>query len=116
MSQANSWEMTDEFWQRVEPLEPLRQRRADRAYVRHSGAGRKSKGARLVFKAIVFVLRTGCQWKALPAERFGSVSAIHARFMQWENPASSKPCGKPGWPSMTACRVPPESGRASMAP
>jgi len=34
--------------------------------------------------AIVYVLRTGCQWKALPAERFGSASAVHARFMQWE--------------------------------
>ena len=49
-----------------------------------AGAGRKPKGARLVFDAIVFVQRTGCQSKALPAERFGSASAIHARFMQWE--------------------------------
>ena len=61
MSRANSWEVTDEFWQRVEPLVPLRQRPADKAYVRQSGAGRKPKGARLVFEAIVFVLRTGCQ-------------------------------------------------------
>ena len=30
------------------------------------------------------MLRTGCQWKALPAERYGSASAIHARFLQWE--------------------------------
>jgi len=37
-----------------------------------------------VFEAIVFVLRTGCQWKALPAERFGSASAIHKRFLEWE--------------------------------
>ena len=84
MSRANSLEVTDEFWQRVEPLVPLRQRPAGRTYVHQSGAGRKPKGARLVFEAIVFVLRTGCQWKALPAERFGSASAIHARFMQWE--------------------------------
>jgi transposase len=32
----------------------------------------------------VYVLRTGCQWKALPAERFGSASAIHKRFLEWE--------------------------------
>lgn len=32
----------------------------------------------------MFVLRTGCQWKALPAERFGSASAVHARFLEWE--------------------------------
>jgi len=30
MTQANSWEVTDEFWQRVEPLVPLRQRPVDR--------------------------------------------------------------------------------------
>jgi transposase len=38
----------------------------------------------LVFKGIVFVLRTGCQWKALPAERYGSASAVYARFLEWE--------------------------------
>jgi transposase len=32
----------------------------------------------------VYVLRTGCQWKALPAERFGSASAVHERFLEWE--------------------------------
>jgi transposase len=29
------------------------------------------------------VLRTGCQWKALPKERFGSPSSIHAYFQRW---------------------------------
>ena len=33
---------------------------------------------------MVYVLRTGCQWKALPKERFGSASAIHKRFLEWE--------------------------------
>ena len=37
---------------------------------------------RRVFAAIVYVLRTGCQWKALPKE-FGSASAIHLHFQQW---------------------------------
>jgi transposase len=46
--------------------------------------GRKPKDARLVFEAIVYVLRTGCQWKALPAERFGSASAIHTRDLGWQ--------------------------------
>ena len=31
----------------------------------------------------MYVLRTGCQWKALPSERFGSASAIHQKFMLW---------------------------------
>lgn len=52
--------------------------------MRRPGAGRPPKPARLVFEAIVYVLRTGCQWKALPKERFGSASAIHKRFLEWE--------------------------------
>ena len=38
--------------------------------------------ARQVFSAIVYVLRTGCLWKALPKE-LGSASAIHLHFQQW---------------------------------
>ncbi len=39
--------------------------------------------ARQIFSTIVYVLRTGCQWKALPRE-FGSASAIHAHFQGWQ--------------------------------
>ncbi len=84
MSKAKSWEVTDEFWKRVEPLVPTRVRAADKPYQRKVGGGRKQKDARLVFEAIVYVLRTGCQWKALPFERFGSASAIHKRYLEWE--------------------------------
>ena len=31
---------------------------------------------------ILYVLRTGCQWKMLPKE-FGSGSTCHRRFQQW---------------------------------
>ncbi|ENZ95379.1 transposase [Xanthomonas fragariae LMG 25863] len=37
-----------------------------------------------MLEAIVYGLRTGCQWKALPKDRFGSASAIHKRFLEWE--------------------------------
>ena len=76
--------MTDEFWRRVEPLVPVRERSAEKEYLRKPGAGRKPKPPRLIFEAIVYVLRTGCQWKALPSERFGSASSVHARFLDWE--------------------------------
>ncbi|MCX7741847.1 MAG: IS5 family transposase [Tepidimonas sp.] len=76
--------MTDQYWQRVEPLIPQRQRVPGKQYRRRPGAGRPAKPARLVFEAIVHVLRTGCQWKALPRERYGCASAIHKRFPQWE--------------------------------
>ena len=85
MGKPTSWEVTDDFWMRVEPLVPVRQRPADRTYLRNAGGGRPPKSARLVFEAVVYVLRTGCQWRALPFERFGSCSAIHARFLEWES-------------------------------
>lgn len=84
MGKAKSWEVTDEFWKRVEPLVPVRARATDKTYQRKAGGGRKQKDARVVFEAIVYVLRTGCQWKALPFERFGSASAIHKRYLEWE--------------------------------
>jgi transposase len=83
-SRLASWEVSDEFWSRVEPLlPPAPERDQTQQYARAAGAGRKRKEPRLVFEAIVYVLRTGCQWKALPAERFGSASAIHKRFLEW---------------------------------
>lgn len=101
MAKVKSWEVSDEFWSRVEPLIPVRQRAAEQIYVRKSGGGRKPKALRLVFEGIVFVLRTGCQWKALPAERYGSASAIHARFWSGRKQAFLKPCGNWGWRNMT---------------
>ncbi len=35
-----------------------------------------------VLCGILFRLRTGCQWRALPP-RFGSVPTVHRRFQQW---------------------------------
>ena len=113
---VDSWTVTDQFWQRVEPLIPKRQRPTGKRYQRKPGAGRPPKPARLVFEAIVYVLRTGCQWKALPAERFGSASAIHKRFLDWGLLASLKRCGEPAWPSTTRWPALPGAGRASMAP
>lgn len=51
-----SWGVTDEFWKRVEPLLPAKQREQGRHYVRKPGGGRKPKDPRLVFEAIVYVL------------------------------------------------------------
>ena len=81
-----SWVVSDDFWARVEPLVPPRAvvMREASTRQRKPGAGRPPKPARQVFEAVVYVLRTGCQWKALPKERFGSASAVHKRFLEWE--------------------------------
>jgi transposase len=93
--------VTDEFWQRVEPPIPEEGPLPNKTYLRKTGAGRPPKPAREVFEAIVYVLRTGCQWKALPEERFGSVSAIHKRFLEWERAGLFESLWKFGLAEMT---------------
>jgi len=38
---------------------------------------------RQVMEGILFVLRTGCQWKALDATKICSGSTAHRRFQEW---------------------------------
>jgi len=83
MAQIKSWTVSDGLWSKIEPLVPVRKRPRGRTYQRQPGAGRKPMPARQVFSAIVYVLRTGCQWKALPKE-YGSASAVHAHFQRWQ--------------------------------
>ncbi len=44
--------------------------------------GRPIVPYRKVIDGIMFVLRTGCQWKMLPKE-YGSGSTCHRRFQEW---------------------------------
>ena len=83
MAKIRSWEVSEGFWKRVEPLVPKREREPGKVFRRKAGGGRKRMPERRVFEGIVFVLRTGCQWKSLPKERFGSASSIHKYFRQW---------------------------------
>jgi transposase len=82
MPQIKSWEISDEFWAKIEPLVPVPSRPKERVYKRKSGGGRKPLAARQVFSAIIYVLRTGCQWNAIP-EKFGSSSSVHKYFLIW---------------------------------
>lgn len=71
---ARAWRMPDEMWQRIEPLVPK--------WRRHPRGGRPWIDNRKIGDGIFYVLRTGCQWKAVPRE-FGSGSTLHRRFQQW---------------------------------
>ena len=73
-SPAAEWLMPNELWKVIEPLlgpskEP------------HSN-GRPPAPYRRTMDAIFYVLRTGCQWKALPRS-LGSGSTAHAYFQKW---------------------------------
>lgn len=84
MSQIKSWTVSNELWDKIAPMLPEHgARESGRVYQRKPGGGRKPLPDRKVFEAIIYVLRTGIQWKALPRD-FGSSSAVHLRFQQWE--------------------------------
>jgi len=84
MPKIKSWEVSDSFWNVVEPLIPPPVRDPNKAYKRKVGGGRKPIPSRRIFEAIMYVLRTGCQWQALLKERFGSPSAIYTHFARWQ--------------------------------
>ena len=65
----------------MEPLIPKVKRDKTKEYQRQKGGGRKPMESRQIFEAIVYVLRTGIQWKALPKE-YDSSSSIHRYFQR----------------------------------
>jgi transposase len=62
------------LWERMQRLLPK--------YQSSRHGGRPRLPLRKVVAGILYVLRTGCQWKAMPRE-FGSGSAVHAYFQEW---------------------------------
>jgi transposase len=71
------WLVSDELWARVEPLLPVRQRRA-------RNAGRFPLDDRGCLQGILFVLHTGIQWEWLPQELgFGSGMTCWRRLRDW---------------------------------
>ena len=69
------WRVPEDAWVEVRKLLP-----PEKAL--HT-PGRPVVPFRQVFDGILYVLRTGCQWKAVPKE-FGSGSTVHLRFQEWE--------------------------------
>jgi putative transposase len=75
MARTRPWEVSDALWERVAPLLPP-------ASPRPKG-GRPRIPDRPIFAALVYLLRTGSQWNALPPE-FPASSTVHDRFQEWE--------------------------------
>ena len=70
------WEVPDDLWIEIEPLiEELDPPKA---------TGRKRADARKMLDAIIFRMRSGCQWNRLP-KCLGDDSTIHRTFQRWES-------------------------------
>ena len=78
-----SWELSDSFWERIEPLLPKpKSRLRGRGMRRRNVGGRPPADRRQVMAGILYVLRTGCQWNAAPRE-YGSGKTLHKYFQRW---------------------------------
>lgn len=68
------WRVSDELWVQIAPVlaevDPPKRR------------GRPRIDPRAALNAILFRLRSGCQWNQLP-ERFPDDSSVHRAFQRW---------------------------------
>ena len=76
-SPAPDWRIPDDLWEAIEWILP------EHKNTHRFGGGRARKPDRVCMDAIFYVLRTGCQWKALDATIFCPGSTAHDRFQEW---------------------------------
>jgi putative transposase len=69
------YQIPDELWERIKPLLPLPKPKKKQ--------GRPREDDRQMMTAIFYLLRTGCQWKAIP-QSLGASSTVHDRFQEWQ--------------------------------
>jgi len=73
----DQWSIPDDLWDAIALLIP------ERVNTHPFGGGKPPTPDRVCMEAILYVLRTGCQWKALDATRFCPGSTAHDRFQLW---------------------------------
>ena len=73
----DEWSIPDDVW------EGMALRIPERVNTHPFGGGKPPTPDRVCMEAILYILRTGCQWKALNATRFCPGSTAHDRFQLW---------------------------------
>ena len=69
------WHTPEDLWSLIAPL---------RGPEKPPGTpGRPAVPFRRIFDGIIYVLRTGCQWSALPRAAYAPKSTVWGRFRQW---------------------------------
>jgi putative transposase len=72
----DKYQLSDQQWKMIKPFIPAP--RSDKKI-----KGRTRMDDRAAMQAILYVLRTGCQWNALPRS-LGASSTVHDRFGEWQ--------------------------------
>jgi len=78
ITEDDGWRIPEVLWEKMKPLLPIRTPKPHPL-----GCHRRRVDDRAAMNAIVFVLRTGCQWNALNATGICSSSSAHRRFLEW---------------------------------
>ena len=73
----DQWSIPDDLWEGIALVIP------EHPNTHRFGGGKPRTPDRICMEAILYVLRTGCQWKALNATRFCPGSTAHDRFQEW---------------------------------
>jgi transposase len=68
----NRGDLTNEQWERIEPLLPKAT----------TNRGRPAQDHRQLLNGMLWTLRTGAPWRDLP-ERYGKWTTIYSRFQRW---------------------------------
>ncbi len=74
---TGTYQVSDALWEVLSPLLPRR------VNTHPLGGGRPRVADRTCANGIFYVLRTGCQWKALDSTSICSGSTAHLRFQEW---------------------------------
>ena len=74
---TTGFRISDALWAVLQPLLPVHRN------THRFGGGRPRKPDRVFSDAIFYVLRTGCQWKALYKSDLCPGSTAHDRFQGW---------------------------------
>lgn len=74
---TTGFRISDELWTVLQPLLPVH------VNTHRFGGGRPRVPDRACADAIFFVLRTGCQWRALDQTELCAHSTAHDRFQAW---------------------------------
>ncbi len=72
---GSEYQIPDELWEKIKLLLPSPKPKKK--------AGRPRMDDRKAMTAIFYMLRTGCQWKAIPRS-LGAPSTVHDRFKEWQ--------------------------------
>jgi transposase len=74
---TTGFHLSDELWAALQPLLPVH------INTHRFGGGRPRVADRKCADGIFYVLRTGCQWKALDPTDLCPGSTAHDRFQEW---------------------------------